>query len=195
MNIFIDLYEIPEAVEEPPRHVATADSSNAIIIEPRDDLNYLVRLQPELLRGGKYRIDIEADASLEFPVAGHSTNHIYSFWGAPRDGGRRSHEGVDIFADIGTPVVAISPGYVSRLDETKIGGKVIWVRDAKRNQAYYYAHLDEFLIEPGTRVNAGDTLGTVGNTGNAIFTPPTSSFRHIPGSSPQRPLAIYSQRC
>lgn len=171
LNIFIDLYEIPSLEGELPRHVATADSSNTILIEPRKDLTYLICLQPELLRGGKYRIDIEAGASLGFPVAGRTSKHIFSFWGAPRDGGRRTHEGVDIFAAKGTPVVAISDGYVSRIEETRIGGKVIWVRDALRNQAYYYAHLDEFLTEQGARVMAGDTLGTVGNTGNAINTP------------------------
>ena len=171
LNIFIDLYELPDLNEDPPRHVATADSSNTILVEPRKDLTYLICLQPELLRGGKYRIDIEAGASLGFPVAGLNSKNIFSFWGAPRDGGRRTHEGVDILALKGTPVVAISDGYVSRIEETRIGGKVIWVRDAIRNQAYYYAHLDEFLIEQGVRVQAGDTLGTVGNTGNAINTP------------------------
>ena len=185
LNLFIDLFEIPEDPAESPRHVATADSTQAILIEPRRDLVYLIRLQPELLRGGKYRIDIETSATLGFPVAGRNSKHIYSFYGAPRDGGRRLHEGVDIFAKKGTPVVAISDGYVSRIDETRIGGKVIWVRDAQRNQAYYYAHLDEFLIEPATRVQKGDTLGLVGNTGNAINTP---SHLHFGIYSARRPV-------
>ena len=188
LSIFIDLYEIPESPEESLRHVATADSSNSLVIESREDMTYLLCLQPELLRGGKYKIDIEINASLGFPVAGHTTDHIYSFWGAPRDGGRRTHEGVDVFAPKGTPVVAIAPGYVSRLDETLIGGKVIWVRDSRRNQAYYYAHLDEFLIEAGARVNIGDTLGTVGNTGNAIRTPPHLHFGIYQARRPKDPL-------
>ena len=171
LNLFIDLFEIPEDPLEFPRHVATADSLNTILIEPRQDRTYLIRLQPELLRGGKYRIDIEASASLGFPVAGHSSRNIFSFFGAKRDGGRRLHEGVDIFARRGTPVVAISDGYVTRVEETTIGGKVIWVRDAIRNQAYYYAHLDEFMVSESQRVRTGDTLGTIGNTGNAINTP------------------------
>lgn len=188
LNIFIDLYELPEVVGEPPRHVATADSSNAILVEPRKDLTYLICLQPELLRGGKYRIDIESGASLGFPVAGRNTKDIFSFWGASRDGGRRTHEGVDIFAQKGTPVVAISDGYVSRVEETRIGGKVIWVRDAIRNQAYYYAHLDEFLTVQGARVNKGDTLGTVGNTGNAINTPSHLHFGIYHIRRPRDPL-------
>ena len=171
MHLFIDLFEVPEDSTADLRHVATADSSYRIQVEPKRNISYLIRLQPELLRGGKYTFDVNVDASLGFPVAGHSSIHIHSFWGAPRDGGRRLHKGVDVFAKIGTPVVAISDGYVARIDETLVGGKVIWVRDAIRNQAYYYAHLDEFLIEESARVRKGDTLGTVGNTGNAINTP------------------------
>ncbi len=171
MHLFIDLFEIPEDSTGSLRHVATADSSNRIIVEPKRDIQYLIRLQPELLRGGRYTFDVTIGASLGFPVAGHSSMNIHSFWHAPRDGGRRLHKGVDIFASIGTPVVAISDGYIARIEETMVGGKVIWVRDANRNQAYYYAHLDEFLTEEHIRVNKGDTLGTVGKTGNAANTP------------------------
>lgn len=188
LNIFIDLYELPQVEGEAPRHVATADSSNAILIEPKQEITYLICLQPELLRGGKYTIDIKSGASLGFPVAGRNTKHIFSFWGASRDGGRRTHEGVDIFAEKGTPVIAISDGYISRIEETMIGGKVIWVRDAIRNQAYYYAHLDEFMIEQGARVEAGDTLGTVGNTGNARNTPSHLHFGIYHIRRPKDPL-------
>ena len=171
MHLFIDLFEFPTDSTQGLRHVATADSSYRIQVEPKRDIMYLIRLQPELLRGGRYTLDVNIDASLGFPVAGHSSVHIHSFWGAPRDGGRRLHKGVDVFARKGTPVVAISDGFVARIDNTVVGGKVIWVRDAKRNQAYYYAHLDEFLVDEFARVHKGDTLGTVGNTGNAINTP------------------------
>lgn len=176
MQLFIDLYEIPEEPDEQLRHIASADSLNQIAIEAKKDLTYLVRVQPELLRGGRYTIDIQVDAALGFPVAGKNSGAIHSYFGASRDGGRRSHKGVDIFAPKGTPVVAISSGYVARIDRTAIGGKVIWVRDATRNQAYYYAHLDEYMIEPHTRVEPGDTLGTVGTTGNAVNTPPHLHF-------------------
>ena len=171
MHLFIDLYEILDDSSNTLRYVATADSSNHLLIEPKTDITYLIRIQPELLRGGRYQVDIEVDAALGFPVAGITSASIFSFYGAPRDGGRRLHKGVDIFAEKGTPVVAISDGYVARIDETMIGGKVIWVRDALRNQAYYYAHLDAFLTDPFVRVQRGDTLGLVGNTGNARNTP------------------------
>jgi murein DD-endopeptidase MepM/ murein hydrolase activator NlpD len=44
---------------------------------------------------------------------------------------------------------------------------VIWLQDTKRQQTLYYAHLDQQLVRPGQRVVAGDTIGLVGNTGNA----------------------------
>lgn len=188
MHLFLDLFELSEDATVAPRHVATSDSLYRIYVEPKRNITYLIRLQPELLRGGRYTFDVKVDASLGFPVAGHSSMHIHSFWGAPRDGGRRLHKGVDIFAKTGTPVVAISDGYVARIDETVVGGKVIWVRDAARNQAYYYAHLDEFLTDEFVRVQKGDTLGTVGKTGNAINTPAHLHFGIYATRSPVDPL-------
>jgi murein DD-endopeptidase MepM/ murein hydrolase activator NlpD len=171
VQVFVDLFEVPEDSTAGLRHVAIADSAYRLVVEARDNLTYILRLQPELLRGGRYTVNIAIDASLGFPVAGRTTEAIQSLFGADRDGGRRSHKGVDIFAPRGTPVVAVASGYVARIDETEIGGKIIWVRDAARNQAYYYAHLDRHLIAPNTRVEPGDTLGLVGNTGNARTTP------------------------
>jgi hypothetical protein len=83
---------------------------------------------------------------------------------------------VDIFAPRGTPVVATSEARVSRVDTTPIGGRVIWLRDRERNASVYYAHLHEILTHDGAQVRPGDTLGTVGNTGNARTTPPHLHF-------------------
>jgi peptidoglycan LD-endopeptidase LytH len=109
-------------------------------------------------------------------VEGHTTGHIQSFFGAARDGGRREHHGVDIFAPRGTPVLAAGPGVVRRVRETPIGGRVVWVFDEARNLNRYYAHLDSQLVRGGQAVRPGDTIGTVGNTGNARTTPPHLHF-------------------
>jgi hypothetical protein len=100
---------------------------------------------------------------------------IGSKFGAPRDAGARSHHGIDIFAKRGTPVVAASAGVVNRVNETNIGGKVVWLRDTFGN-SLYYAHLDSQAVSSGMRVEIGDTLGFVGNTGNARTTPPHLHF-------------------
>jgi SH3-like domain-containing protein len=83
---------------------------------------------------------------------------------------------VDIFAPRGTPVLAAADGIAYRVEETSRGGRVVWVRDDERQQRLYYAHLDRQLVTEGQRVRIGDTLGLVGNTGNAITTPPHLHF-------------------
>ena len=87
-----------------------------------------------------------------------------------------SIHGIDIFAPRGTPVLAAARGYVTRVNETPRGGRVVWVRDETRSLSLYYAHLDKQLVENGSFVEIGDTLGLVGNTGNARTTPPHLHF-------------------
>jgi len=135
---------------------------------------YVLRVQPELLRGGDVRVTSVPAPSLRFPVSGAGAQNVHSGFGAPRDG--RRHEGVDIFAPRGTPVVAASDGLVVGVTENNLGGQVVWLRDFSRGLTYYYAHLDEQLVRTGIRVDAGETLGTVGNTGNARTTAPHLHF-------------------
>jgi hypothetical protein len=101
---------------------------------------------------------------------------VQSVFGVDRDGGARSHDGVDIFARRGTPVLASAPGQAFRVGITNLGGKVVWVRDPLRNTRVYYAHLDSQMVQNGDRIEVGDTLGFVGNTGNARTTPPHLHF-------------------
>lgn len=108
--------------------------------------------------------------SLAFPVAGKKSN-IGSFWGAARDGGRRKHKGIDIFARKGTPIVAISDGVIISKGSTPRGGKILWLKPFGQPWAVYYAHLDQHKVKKGQIVKKGQVLGTVGNTGNARYTP------------------------
>ncbi|UCC24612.1 MAG: peptidoglycan DD-metalloendopeptidase family protein [Gemmatimonadales bacterium] len=175
-RVFLDLLRVPEDGRDPPRPVEADTLPDGLLYEPFRDGEFLVRVQPELLTGGQYSLILTLDPALDFPVAGHSVQAIQSLWGAPRDGGRRSHEGVDIFARRGTPVLASVEGVVRRANVTTLGGKVVWLRDEKRNRSLYYAHLDSQAVVRGQRVQVGDTLGFVGNTGNAITTPPHLHF-------------------
>ena len=99
-----------------------------------------------------------------------------SAFGAERDGGQREHHGIDILAPRGTPVLSAGDGVVSSVAVTDVGGKVVWVSDPARDLSLYYAHLDSQSVSTGTRVRAGDVLGTVGNTGNARTTVPHLHF-------------------
>jgi len=179
-QVFLDLFRAISASDDSPveyRRLTGADSdARRFEFEPSRDGEYIIRLQPELLRSIRFEISIRKSASLAFPVHDHDSGAIRSTFGADRDAGRRSHHGVDIFAPRGTPVLAVSEGEVSRVRTGGLGGRYIWVRDTKRGLSLYYAHLDRQLAHTGQRVRPGDTLGLVGNTGNARTTPPHLHF-------------------
>ena len=158
-------------------HVATADEkSHRLEFEPRRDSYYALRLQPELLRGGRFVVHIHEIPSIGFPVKGKSSRSIASFFGDPRDGGTRDHHGVDIFAPRHTPVLAPSNASVTRVGEGDIGGRYVWLHDSKRSIHLYFAHLETREVERGDQVLAGQLIGTGGNTGNARTTAPHLHF-------------------
>ncbi len=175
-RVFIDLFRVENDSLNQFRQVASADSSFQLAFEPRRDASYLLRLQPELLRGGDFSISIENVPTLDFPVAGKNKRAIQSFFGDPRDGGRREHHGVDIFAKRHTPIIAPVKATVRFVGTRGLGGKVIWLYDLNSGNSLYFAHLQEQLVKRYQTVNPGDTIGTVGNTGNARRTPPHLHF-------------------
>jgi len=138
--------------------------------------DYVLRLQPELGEEIRYRLAIQVGARWIFPVAGAGEDDIGGVFGDPRDGGDREHHGVDIFKPRGTPVLAASDSRVTSVDTTEIGGRVVWLREADGGHSIYYAHLETPLVRDGQRLQAGDTVGLVGNTGNARTTPPHLHF-------------------
>lgn len=92
-------------------------------------------------------------------------------WGAARGQGR-THEGVDIFAPRGTPILSTTPGVLLRNGENGLGGLYAMVL-GPGGQRHYYAHLSAYgPHQPGDWLEAGDVVGFVGNTGNARTTPP-----------------------
>ena len=127
--------------------------------------------------GGK-----QAISGFAFPVAGpHSFS---SSFGAPRSGGRL-HQGNDIFAAYGTPLYAAERGVVGQLGTNSLGGIKLWIT-GETGTSYYYAHLAAFApgVVNGMLVEPGDLIGFVGNTGNAITTPPHLHFEIHPGGGP-----------
>ena len=174
-SVFLDAWQVTEDTL-PPNHVVSADSGERRLeIDPRRDGEYIIRIQPELLRGGRFTVQLRVAPTLAFPVSGRREYDVGSKWGADRDGGARSHQGIDIFAPRGTPVIAAKAGVIRRVEETGIGGRVVWLTDDTGNRLYY-AHLQTQTVSRGQRVEQGDTLGTVGNTGNARTTPPHLHF-------------------
>jgi predicted chitinase/murein DD-endopeptidase MepM/ murein hydrolase activator NlpD len=113
-----------------------------------------------------------------FPVPAPYEASFSNDWHACRDGCRRQHKGNDIFADEGTPIVAVEPGVIARVDGTddSNGGLSIWlVGDS--GVAYWYAHNSANYVTEDQRVGRGQMIGRVGHTGNARTTPPHIHFQ------------------
>lgn len=126
-----------------------------------------------------------------FPIVGGAA--FSNDWGGPRPGGR-SHQGIDLFATAGTPVVAISDGTLFRVGWNRVGGWRFWLRDRWGNE-FYHAHLSAFApaAREGAVVKAGTVIAFVGNTGDARTTPPHVHFEiHPGGGGPIPPFAYVS---
>ena len=113
------------------------------------------------------------------PVAGFNT--FSDTWGAARSGGRR-HNGVDVMAARGTPVVAVEDGVIRRMRNGGLGGITVWLVGGSGDE-YYYAHLDGWAqgLSVGQEVTTGQALGTVGTTGNSPEHIPHLHWEYHPG--------------
>jgi murein DD-endopeptidase MepM/ murein hydrolase activator NlpD len=115
-----------------------------------------------------------------FPVYGPAG--FSNTFGAPR-ADTVWHHGEDIFAPLGTPILAVADGTVFSVGWQPVGGYRLWLRDRLGNQ-FYYAHLSAYspLALNGTEVRAGAVLGFMGNTGDAEGTPVHLHFEIHPVS-------------
>jgi len=167
-TLFSDLFKGNGETTGAP--VLSADTSlvqfNYDIEESGD---YILRLQPQLFQSGEYSLSISTGPSLSFPVS-YTKAKVGSLWGDNRDGGKRSHEGIDIFAAKYSPAIAAADGYIVGVKHEGIGGKTVWLRPEGKDYTLYYAHLDKQLVSEGQFVKKGETVGLVGNTGNAKYT-------------------------
>jgi murein DD-endopeptidase MepM/ murein hydrolase activator NlpD len=109
-----------------------------------------------------------AFAANVFPVAGpHSFLTGPGRFGAPRPGGR-AHQGQDVSADCGTPLVAARAGTVKRAGAEARAGNYLVVDGDRTGWDLVYMHLrDPALVATGTHVATGQPIGFVGATGDA----------------------------
>ena len=112
------------------------------------------------------------DARISMPLEDVSKKQIADTWQAARGVGRK-HEGQDIFAPRGTPILSATNGLIYKVGENNLGGQTVSVIGSG-GRVYYYAHLDRYApgLEVGKRVTTRTVLGYVGTTGNAQGTPP-----------------------
>jgi murein DD-endopeptidase MepM/ murein hydrolase activator NlpD len=193
-KLFVELYRI-KANGKPQRLDYLTDNSFSITYNNEDQDTLLLLLQTGLNQELTVSLSLTTLPSLAFPVASHSMSDVISFWGADRDGGIRAHEGVDIRAKRGTPVVAAENGFVTQTGTNNLGGKIVFLSSMGSPYSLYYAHLDSQLVSVGARVLKGDTLGLVGNTGNAITTAPHLHFGiYSRGSGAVNPLPFINDK-
>lgn len=175
----------------PPAAPAVAPSSSAlpgsfplvvpaIARTPSRNTSKLIQLLTPLTDRGMPLEEAMVMAAAPFPVAGtvwYSDDWLFPRIGPPP----HLHEGTDIFAPMGTPIVASSPGIISGKSEVGLGGTSLWVA-ADDGTGFYYTHLSAYAegIEIGSRVDVGTVIGYVGNTGNAITTSPHLHFEIHP---------------
>lgn len=114
------------------------------------------------------KLDDDIVKNLSIPVLGVALSALTKNFGDPRDGGARSHEGLDIMASKGTPVASPTDAVVTRVGSG--GSSGLYVRTANPGgETFVYMHLSDFAedIEAGDVLEPGDLVGYVGNTGNA----------------------------
>jgi murein DD-endopeptidase MepM/ murein hydrolase activator NlpD len=125
------------------------------------------------------------------PVAGRRS--FSDTWGDARSGGRR-HQGTDIMAAYGTPIVAVIAGTVHRA-YSSAGGISLYLRGVDGNE-YFYAHNSRNVAADGERVAAGELIAYVGTSGNAPEGSPHLHFeRHPGGGAAVNPYAFLVRAC
>jgi len=141
----------------------------------------------ETVPGGPVLVPPEVSARLSqggyvFPIFG--TASFGDSFGGSRpavEGGW--HHGEDLFAPLGAPVLAVADGTLHTIGFNRLGGYRLWLRDDAGNE-FYYAHLSAYspLAVEGRRVQAGDVIGFVGDTGDADGGSPHLHFEIHPAT-------------
>jgi len=130
----------------------------------KNDDRFINKLKMEL-RKFDYLVSVYEDKV--FPIAPGYGYDYEDGYGDPRTyGGERSHEGIDIMCDIGTPLVSVCDGVIEKMGWLELGGWRIGIR-GEDGVYYYYAHLSEYRdgLEKGDKVKKGELIGYAGDTG------------------------------
>jgi len=128
--------------------VDTEVLDNQVVSEPRRQLS----------RVGTKQVPSMGTGSLVYPVVGPLTSEFGPRWGS-------WHNGIDIAAPTGTPVLAVDSGMVVELGWMGNYGYAIKIDHGGGRMVSLYAHLSDFNVSVGQTVNRGDVIGYVGNTG------------------------------
>jgi murein DD-endopeptidase MepM/ murein hydrolase activator NlpD len=119
------------------------------------------------------------------PLAGGRLTSRFGRRIDPFTGRPASHEGLDLSARRGTPIVATADGRVSQVEYSGSGyGNMVSLEHGNGFQTRF-AHCDRILVEPGQEVTRGETIATVGNSGHS--TAPHVHYEILKDGTPYNP--------
>ncbi|MDX1691005.1 MAG: M23 family metallopeptidase [Acidimicrobiia bacterium] len=142
----------------------------AMQLETVEDIAVLEGLTPRWRRA----MEAYTAATERFDVGGFRQCPIKGWhwfidtWGAARPG-HRLHSGTDIHSLLGMRLYAMESGRIVQMNWHYAGGRTLYLLGETSGDVYYYAHLDGYArdVGLGDRVELGDFIGYVGDTGNA----------------------------
>ncbi len=172
--------------------VRISDLEQALLRYDRSDA-YVREVLAKAAEYGRGAGSAQVDG-LHCPVSGPV--HFTDTWGAPRSGGRR-HQGTDLVAPYGTPLVAIESGVIDGGTdfEQGLGGITLWLRGTSGTR-YYYAHNARNIVRTGDTVVAGQVIANLGDTGNARTGGAHLHFQvHPGGDEPVNPWSSLYRLC
>jgi len=146
---------------------AFAVAHASLIVPPAQPVSQTVHLTKTVPAAVAPPVE-EVLIAFEEPVPGRAIVSPFGLRQLPWEGGGRLHEGVDISADSGLPVIAVADGVVVEAGTRGGYGRFVAVRHAERLTTYY-AHLGAIgmNVKPGMAVKAGTAIGRIGSTGTS----------------------------
>lgn len=137
---------------------------------------------PQIVRQGTKQIPAMGTGSLVYPVVGVTTSMYGPRWGG-------YHNGIDIAASTGTPILAADSGMVVFRGWSGNYGYLIKIDHGNGAMVTWYGHLSRFNVSLGDTVTKGQVIGYVGNTG--FSTGPHLHYEVHVNGKPVDPLRYY----
>ena len=145
---------------------------NAAVDEIQREINKLqvaIELRRQSQEGVRNLLNDQVSLSRATPKGWPTKGWLTSYFGmrkSPFSGRRVMHEGLDIAANTGTPVMATADGIVSRVKYSADYGKMVII-DHGYGYRTIFAHNSKILVKAGQRISRGDVVSKVGNTGRS----------------------------
>lgn len=108
--------------------------------------------------------DVTVGSSWLVPCSYKKISSPFGFRESPTSGASRYHQGVDLAANAGTPIVASRGGTVTIASYSNSAGYYVTINHGDGFSSIYM-HMTNYVVSSGQKVNQGQTIGYVGSTG------------------------------